>query len=91
MLRGRSYMSYVPRERGVTERVNVGRAKESIIPLPRAITIGQRNKLKERFLPSSRNNWRKEKMKRVGLVKETLPKKITTEQGSRLKGKLLLL
>ena len=53
MLRGRSYMSSVPREREVTESINLGRAKESLIPLPRAITIGQRNKLKERLPPSS--------------------------------------
>ena len=56
MPRRRHFMISVLRERGVTERANLGRAKESLDPLSRAITIGQRIKLKERLPPSSRNS-----------------------------------
>ena len=56
MLKGRSYVSSVLRESEVAESVNLGRAKESVVPLPKAITIGQRNKLKKRLPSSSRNN-----------------------------------
>ena len=45
-----------PKGKGVTERVNLGRAKERVARLPRVITIGQRNKLKERLPPLSRNS-----------------------------------
>ena len=54
--RRRSFVNSVPRERGVTERVNLGRAKERVARLPRVITIGQRNKLKEGLPPLPRNS-----------------------------------
>ena len=56
MPRRRIFVSSIPRDKGETERVNVGRSKERVAHVPRTITIGLRSKVKEWLQPLSRNS-----------------------------------